>query len=90
MSKYMLRAEKFKPPSQSDAVKRAQYLAEYHGFDGLVEVSFVVGMFETLQREAIEASQLLWSGLPVNPDAVSRTVVGVTTIPNMVYPKMCP
>lgn len=82
----MLRAEKFNPPNETEISKGAQYLEGYHGYDGLVDVSFADGMFATLQQEAIEASQILWPGLTVNPDAASGTVVGVTTIPNMLYP----
>lgn len=82
----MLRAERFNRPEHTEIAKGAQYLKEYHGYDGVVDVSFAAGMFGTVQQEAIEASQILWPGLPVNPDAASGTVVGVTTIPNMLYP----
>lgn len=85
-NEYMLRAEKFNPPNQLEISKGAQYLEKAHGFDGLVDVSFANGMFATLQREAIDASQIMWPGLQVNPDAASGMVVGVTTIPNMLYP----
>lgn len=85
-NEYMLRAERFNRPTQLEISKGAQYLEGSHGYDGLVDVSFAAGMFATLQREAINASQILWPGLRVNPDAASGTVVGVTTIPNMLYP----
>lgn len=87
-NKYMLRAEHFNAPESSEVAKGALFLPSYHGIYGPVQVSFAQGMFETLQLEAINASQSQWYNLKVNADAASGIVNGVTTIPNMLDPDM--
>lgn len=84
-NKYMLRAEKFNEPNETMIAKGSQWIGEYHGYDGHVDVSFAAGMFGYVQSKSIAAAQKLW-GLKVNKDAASGTVNGVTTIPNMLHP----
>lgn len=85
-NQYMLRSEHFNAPEPNSPTiaKGAQYLPQYHGISGPVEVSFANGMFATVQLDAINASQKIWPGLKVNPDAASGVVNGVTTIPDQV------
>lgn len=87
-NKYMLRAEHFNAPAPSEVAKGARFSLSHHGTQGPVQVSFAKGMFETLQLDAINASQSLWNGLEINTDAASGIVNGVTTIPNMVDPDL--
>ena len=62
-NKYMLRAEKFNEPNETMTAKGAQWMQEYHGYNGLVDVSFAAGMFGYVQSKSIAAAQKFWNGL---------------------------
>lgn len=82
----MLAAENFHPPALDDVVKGAEYEAEFHGYDGPVQVSFAEGMFGAVQLQALQAAQTVWTGLRRIADLATGHVNRVGIIANMLDP----
>ncbi|KAF2765194.1 alcohol oxidase [Teratosphaeria nubilosa] len=83
-NEYMMKAEHFTPPSDEQKSAGAQHEPEFHGTDGLVEVSFAYGIFKTGQAQAIKAAYKVWNGLVHDIDAADGEPNGATIIPDMV------
>ncbi|KAM0708439.1 hypothetical protein Q7P35_005091 [Cladosporium inversicolor] len=86
LNEIMLGIEEFHEPTEEQIAKGAQYADEYHGRDGVVQVSFPAGMFGGIQLPALEASTLVWKGLKLVADFAAGVTSGATIIPNMVEP----
>lgn len=84
LNEIMLDIEEFHEPSPEQVVKGAQYLDDFHGREGAVQVSFPHGMFGGIQLPALEASTLVWKGLKIIADFAAGVTNGATIIPNMV------
>ena len=86
LNEIMLDMEEFHDPTPEQVAKGAQYLDDFHGRDGVVQVSFPYGMFGGIQQPALEASALVWKGLKIVADFAAGVTTGATMIPNMVEP----
>lgn len=86
LNEIMLDIEDFHEPTEEQVAKGAQYADEFHGRDGVVQVSFPSGMFGGIQLPALEASTLVWKGLKLIADFAAGVTSGATIIPNMVEP----
>lgn len=84
LNEIMLDIEEFHDPTPEQVAKGAQYLNDFHGRDGVVQVSFPYGMFGGIQLPALEASTIVWKGLKIVADFAAGVTTGATIIPNMV------
>lgn len=86
LNEIMLGIEEFHEPDPEQVAKGAQYEDQFHGRDGVVQVSFPSGMFGGIQLPALQASTLVWKGLKIVADFAAGVTTGATLIPNMVEP----
>lgn len=86
LNEIMLGIEEFHEPDPEQVAKGAQYEDQFHGRDGVVQVSFPSGMFGGIQLPALQASTLVWKGLKIVADFAAGVTTGATIIPNMVEP----
>jgi choline dehydrogenase len=84
LNEIMLDIEDFHDPTPEQVAKGAQYSDDFHGRDGVVQVSFPYGMFGGIQLSALEASTIVWKGLKIVADFAAGVTTGATIIPNMV------
>jgi choline dehydrogenase-like flavoprotein len=84
LNEIMLDIEEFHDPTPEQVAKGAQFLNDFHGRDGVVQVSFPYGMFGGIQLPALEASTIVWKGLKIVADFAAGVTTGATIIPNMV------
>jgi choline dehydrogenase len=84
LNKIMLSIEDFHEPSDAIIAKGANFTHEFHGRDGMVQVSFPRGMFGGIQLPALEASTAVWNGMAIIADFAAGLTNGATIIPNMI------
>jgi choline dehydrogenase-like flavoprotein len=84
LNEIMLSIEDFHDPSEEHIAKGANFIEEFHGRDGMVQVSFPRGMFGGIQVPALEASTAVWKGMKRVADFAAGLTTGATIIPNMV------
>jgi choline dehydrogenase len=84
LNKIMLSIEDFHEPSDAIVAKGANFTHEFHGRDGMVQVSFPRGMFGGIQLPALEASTAVWKGMAIIADFAAGLTNGATIIPNMI------
>jgi choline dehydrogenase len=84
LNKIMLDIEEFHGPTPEQVAKGAQYEEEFHGRDGIVQVSFPFGMFGGIQQPALIAASIVWKGLERVADFAAGVTSGATIIPNMI------
>ena len=84
LNEIMLSIEDFHEPTEEHIAKGADFKSEFHGRDGMVQVSFPRGMFGGIQLPALEASAAVWEGMEKVADFAAGLTNGATIIPNMI------
>jgi choline dehydrogenase len=84
LNEIMLSIEDFHEPTGEHIAKGANFTSEFHGQDGMVQVSFPRGMFGGIQLPALEASTAVWKGMEKIADFAAGLTNGATIIPNMI------
>jgi choline dehydrogenase len=84
LNEIMLSIEDFHEPSDANIAKGANFTHEFHGRDGMVQVSFPRGMFGGIQLPALKATSAVWKGMAIIADFAAGLTNGATIIPNMI------